>query len=190
MIAGVDTDFDGTILIGGRPAEDCPPAGFVFQDARLLPWLTSARNVAAVNPATTAAEAARLLARVGLAGYKDAFPHELSGGMQRRVALARAMAVNARFWLFDEPFVSLDRHLVGELQGLFLEMVADAAPTVVLVTHLPEDAARLANRAVVLSGLPARITDDLTLEGNPAQRDERTVADLAARISGRLALQP
>lgn len=183
MVAGIDSSFEGSIRIDGREAAASPPAGFVFQDARLLPWLTAARNVMAVNAGTSPAKAAQLLARVGLAGYEDAYPHELSGGMQRRVALARAMAVNARFWLFDEPFVSLDRHLVGELQSLFLEMVAVEAPTVILVTHLPEDAARLANRAVVLAGMPARIEADLKFEGDPAKRDPGEVNDLADRIA-------
>jgi ABC-type nitrate/sulfonate/bicarbonate transport system ATPase subunit len=190
MVAGVDTDFAGSIRVDGREAANSPPAGFVFQDARLLPWLTAAQNVAAVNPKTTPARAGELLGRVGLAGYAEAFPHELSGGMQRRVALARAMAVNARFWLFDEPFVSLDRHLVGELQALFLEMVAAEAPTVILVTHLPEDAARLAHRAVVLAGMPARITADMAFEGDPAQREPEQVSELAAKIADSAGVQP
>ncbi|RYE10059.1 MAG: ABC transporter ATP-binding protein [Hyphomicrobiales bacterium] len=176
MIAGIDTDFDGEIRVGGQRAEAAPPPGFVFQDARLLPWLTALDNILAVAPHVAEETARGLLDRVGLKGSETAYPHELSGGMQRRVALARAFSVNAGLLLLDEPFVSLDRTLVGELQGLFLELVAAERPTVVLVTHLAEDAARLADRAVMLKGRPARIASDIELA---VPRGERSALDHA-----------
>ena len=104
MIAGIDNDYEGTIGIDGVPAADAQPAGFVFQDTRLLPWLTAEDNIRVVREATTSAEARELLARVGLAGYEKAYPHQLSGGMQRRAAIARAFSVNPRLLLLDEPF--------------------------------------------------------------------------------------
>lgn len=186
MIAGIDADYRGTITIDGVPAADAPPAGFVFQDARLLPWLTAIQNIRAVRRETTEAEATRLLERVGLGAYADAFPRQLSGGMQRRVALARALSVNPRLLLLDEPFVSLDRNLVEEMQGVFLDLVRDHGPTAILVTHLPEDAARLADRAIVLGGKPAHIIGDITL--SPA-RDLRDDDDLG-RLSGAISLSP
>ncbi len=90
MIAGVDRDYSGSIIIDGLDAASAPPAGFVFQDARLLPWLTAVDNIRAVRRETTEAEAIALLRRVGLKGYENAYPHQLSGGMQRRVALVAA----------------------------------------------------------------------------------------------------
>lgn len=184
MIAGVDRDFSGTITIDGVPAAEAPPAGFVFQDARLLPWLTALQNIKAVRKETTEADARDLLSRVGLAGYEAAYPRELSGGMQRRVALARAFSVNPRLMLLDEPFVSLDRGLVTEMQAVFLQLMRASSPTAILVTHLPEDAARLADRAVVLGGMPARIIDDVVMS---PPRDQRSAADVQ-HLSGTISL--
>jgi ABC-type nitrate/sulfonate/bicarbonate transport system ATPase subunit len=182
MIGGIDADFDGQILVGGVPAREAPVPGFVLQDARLLPWLTALDNLRAVAPGVPVERALALLDRVGLRSAANAFPHELSGGMQRRVALARAFSVNARLLLLDEPFVSLDRTLVTELQTLFVDLIAAERPTVVMVTHLAEDAALLADRAVVLSGRPAQIVSDLAV-GIP--RHQRTASD-RLRLSGEI----
>lgn len=164
LIAGIDKEFDGEIEVGGAPAKDAPPPGFVFQDARLLPWLTAIDNLAAVAPEVPMSHLHYLLDGMGLHGSENAFPYQLSGGMQRRVALARALSVNARLLLLDEPFVSLDRALVEEMQDLFLDLVEEERPTVVMVTHLAEDAVRLADREVTLEGRPARIVADRSLE--------------------------
>jgi ABC-type nitrate/sulfonate/bicarbonate transport system ATPase subunit len=184
MIAGIDNRYSGSIRIGETPAPSAAPAGFVFQDPRLLPWLSALANITAVKAATTVEEARQRIADVGLAGYEHAYPHELSGGMQRRLALARAASVNKTFWLFDEPFVSLDRQMVNELQKQFLDLVAAHRPTVVFVTHLPEDAARLATRAVVFRGRPVAITADLDFDVAPQDRSPervRELTDLLAR---------
>lgn len=176
MIAGIDTDFDGEIRIGGKPPREASTPGFVLQDARLLPWLTAIDNIRAVAPDIAEARAIELLDRVGLHGAANAYPHELSGGMQRRVSLARAFSVNADLLLLDEPFVSLDRLLVDELQALFMDLVEQERPTVVLVTHLVEDAVRLADRAVALRGRPAEIVSDIAFA---VPRRERTAGDRA-----------
>lgn len=183
MIAGVDRDYAGRITIDGVDAAEAPPAGFVFQDARLLPWLTASQNIRAVRRETTEAEAVDLLRRVGLAGYENTYSRQLSGGMQRRVALARALSVNPRLLLLDEPFVSLDRNLVEEMQEVFLDLVRAHGPTAILVTHLAEDAARLADRAIVLGGAPAHIVADIGLSPGRDQRDDDDLDRLSEAIS-------
>lgn len=183
MIAGIDTAYAGSIMIDGVPAAQAPPAGFVFQDSRLLPWLTAVDNIRAVREQTTEAEARELLERVGLAGSETAYPAQLSGGMQRRVALARAFSVNPGLLLLDEPFVSLDAHLVAGVQRVFLDLVRETRPTAMLVTHLPEDAAKIADRAIVLDGRPARIVADIQLTPSPAARSEEQMRALTLAIS-------
>ena len=182
LVAGIDTAFAGRIALDGMRAADAPPAGFVFQDSRLLPWLTALDNIRAVAPGANRETALAQLAEVGLAASADAWPHQLSGGMQRRVALARAFAVNPRLLLLDEPFVSLDRHLVAEVQRLFLALLQRSGGTAILVTHLAEDAARLADRAVLLSGRPARIVGDIAFGTSRMGRSADTVLALTRRI--------
>lgn len=183
ILSGAERRWQGEVLVGGEPPALGPMPGFVFQDARLLPWLTAEGNLRAVAPELAAARIADLLRQVGLAGREQAWPHALSGGMQRRLALARALSVNPDLLLLDEPFVSLDRRLVRNLQSLFLKVFAEGAPTVVLVSHDPEDAARMADRAIVLAGRPARIVADVTLPGRPGKRGSDDIARLAADLA-------
>ena len=183
MIAGIDDDYTGSITVDGKAADAAPPAGFVFQDSRLLPWLSALDNIRAVREETTEAEARDLLARVGLAGSENAYPAQLSGGMQRRVALARAFSVNPRLLLLDEPFVSLDAHLVAGVQRVFLDLVRDTRSTAILVTHLPDDAARIADRAIVLGGRPARIVADIELTPARDTRSEEQIRATALALS-------
>ena len=183
MIGGIDTTFDGTVTLDGVPAAEAPPPGFVFQDPRLLPWLTALDNVRVVRKETTPEAAAEMLRRVGLSGYEHAFPHQLSGGMQRRVAIARAFAVNSALLLLDEPFVSLDRSLVKEVEAVLQSLLDATRPTTVLVTHLPEDAAMLADRAVVMTGRPARIVADFRFDSRRGARSRTELEHIATQIA-------
>jgi ABC-type nitrate/sulfonate/bicarbonate transport system ATPase subunit len=179
MIGGVEREFQGAITVGGQPAHLAPPSGFVFQDARLLPWLDASANLRAVRPDLTEAEISASLARVGLPGQERAFPRQLSGGMQRRLGLARALAANPGLLLLDEPFVSLDPAMVRDLREVFHTVFRTQSPTVVLVSHDPDDAAHLADRVILLAGRPARITSDFPL--GPADPKRRLGAILAAQ---------
>jgi len=183
MIGGIDTVFRGRVLVDGVSAAAAPPPGFVFQDPRLLPWLTALDNVRIVREATTREAAAAMLRRVGLAGYENAYPHQLSGGMQRRVAIARAFSVNSSLLLLDEPFVSLDRSLVQEIEGVLTGLLDATQPTTVLVTHLPEDAAMLADRAVVLAGRPAHIVADFKFESRRGARSRAELEHITNQIA-------
>lgn len=174
LVAGIDRDFAGDIRVGMLPARDAPAPGFVFQDARLLPWLTVADNVRLAAAHAAEADIRAHLDAVGLGGREADYPGQLSGGMQRRVALARALASGSGLWLFDEPFVSLDIALAADMRDLVARLIAQTRPTVLLATHSAAEAVHLAERVVVLAGRPVRIVADL-----PVDRDDAT---LIARI--------
>lgn len=182
ILAGVERGFDGHALIAGQPAAEAPRPGLVFQDARLLPWASCAQNLSLVCPDASAARIAAALAAVGLAGVAEDWPRQLSGGMQRRLGLARALLVNPQLLLLDEPFVSLDRAVVRDLQTLVAGLIARSRATAVLVSHDPGDAARLAHRVVLLDGRPVRIVADLMLDEAPGQRNRETVLACESRI--------
>ncbi|WP_245444182.1 ABC transporter ATP-binding protein [Microvirga sp. KLBC 81] len=153
IAAGLDQDFEGSIT--GLPQ----PAGYLFQSPRLLPWRTARQNLELVIP-DQPGKAAEWLAQVGLAGSEDIYPQRLSLGMARRVALARALAVEPKLLLLDEPFASLDEDTSRDMQGLVARHMRKLRPTTLLVTHHWHEAAALAQRVITLDGVPARIVDD------------------------------
>ena len=154
----------------------------MFQDARLLPWLSCADNLRAVRPDVSDEVVAQALAATGLVDVQDKWPRQLSGGMQRRLGLARALLVNPRLMLLDEPFVSLDRVVVRELQALVTDLIVQSGATAVLVSHDPQDAARLAHRVVIIAGRPVQIVADLALDTLPAQRSRAQIIAYEDRI--------
>ncbi len=183
LIAGIDRDFDGQVMVNGKAAHVAETPGFVFQDPRLLPWLTAEDNIRAVRADITRDAAVELLHEVGLKGFESALPHQLSGGMQRRVALARALALSPRVLLLDEPFVSLDRKLARELHKVFLKVIKSYRPTVILVSHDIEDVAQLADRIVLLSGQPAQVKSELVVPGKAGDRDVAAIAGISDALS-------
>ncbi|RYH04458.1 ABC transporter ATP-binding protein [Salipiger sp. IMCC34102] len=182
LIAGADRDFAGTITIDKVRVRDAPPPGFVFQDPRLLPWLDAVANVRSAAPDVSRERALDLLGRVGLEGAGATLPHMLSGGMARRVALARALALSSRLLLLDEPFVSLDADLVTALRRLLTDLLERHPATVILVSHVPEDAAWLADRIVVLKDRPVTIADDFRVETPRDRRTPEGMSDVVRRI--------
>jgi NitT/TauT family transport system ATP-binding protein len=166
IIAGLDQPDQGAVLIGGAaPIEKCRQGalGVAFQDAALLPWRTVRQNIALplqVLRRSSRAQATRidaLIELVGLKGFEDARPAQLSGGMRQRVAIARTLVTNPSVLLLDEPFGALDqilrRSMNFELQRIWLE----SRPTTVLVTHGIDEALFLADRIVVMQRNPGRI---------------------------------
>lgn len=153
IVAGLDREFAGTV-------KDVPrPIGYLFQNPRLLPWRTARQNLELVLP-DRPYEALRWLARVGLEEAANVYPSRLSVGMARRVALARALAVEPRLLLLDEPFSALDADTARRMQDLLREEIAHLGATVLLVTHSWQEAAALSHRIVTIEGSPARIVRD------------------------------
>lgn len=157
IFAGLEKRFSGHCHVTG-------PTAIVFQEPALLPWRTLRQNLMITAKVSTEA-ADQALADVGLADRATDFPEQLSLGQQRRMALARAFAVRPALLLLDEPFVSLDPELVEEMMALFDRLRAAHNVATVLVTHVREEADKLADRVVTLGGCPAQITRDTQNNG-------------------------
>ena len=184
-IGGLVTADAGRVLVGGRPVSGPQRAcSLVFQDFALLPWASVQRNVEfglllrGVGPAARASAARRYIAKVGLAGFEDAYPAQLSGGMQQRVGLARALAVAPQVLLMDEPFASIDEQTRRLFQDDLLALWSEERKTVVFVTHSMEEAIYLSDRVVVLSPRPGRVHHVLDV---PLPRPRET-ADVRATV--------
>jgi ABC-type nitrate/sulfonate/bicarbonate transport system ATPase subunit len=180
LIAGLDSDFEGAI---GRPPGTL---GMVFQEPRLLPWRTVEQNIRLIAPQCADATLAALFDVLGLAQHRAHFPGELSLGLARRVALARAFAVEPSLLILDEPFASLDGPLAARLRDELSLLVERRPVTTLLVTHDIDEAVRLADRLFLLSARPARILADVTLPGSRSARGDADIAALKADISQRL----
>jgi sulfonate transport system ATP-binding protein len=164
LIAGLDGDYDGEIDFGGeRVVTTDLSRGIVFQEHRLFPWLDVAQNVAVAlrNAPLSKAEKARAVAEhvelVGLKDYERHYPHQLSGGMAQRVAIARGLVTRPRLLLLDEPFGALDALTRSRLQLELQRIWEHERITMVLVTHDVEEAVLLSDRIVVMQARPGRI---------------------------------
>jgi NitT/TauT family transport system ATP-binding protein len=172
IIAGLDADYEGEVHL-----PDHGRLGMVFQEPRLLPWRTLEHNVRLAAPQVTDDELTSLFAALGLSAHRQHYPGELSLGLARRVALARAFAVNPDLLLLDEPFVSLDDALATRLRDELAELVSRRPVTTLLVTHNVEEAIALADRLFLLSPSPTRVMAELPI---PNPRSKRTPEELAA----------
>lgn len=171
MLAGFEATSRGTIRVGGRPVDGpSPERGFVFQQASLYPWNSVQGNVefglrARKMPRDERwRRAAEMIKLVGLDGYEEKKPYELSGGMQQRAQLARVLAVDPEVLFMDEPFGALDEFTRARLQVELLGIWQRSHKTVVFVTHSVEEAVFLGTRVVVMSARPGRVILDRRIE--------------------------
>jgi ABC-type nitrate/sulfonate/bicarbonate transport system ATPase subunit len=176
IIAGLDQDFDGRVAAPGRRL------GFVFQEPRLLPWRSVEENVRIAAPLATEAELEALFEALGLGRHRRHYPRELSLGLARRVAIARAIAVRPDLLLLDEPFVSLDEKLAKQLQDELVALVESRHITSILVTHDVVEAVQLVERVIVLDGHPAHIAADFPISVPRSERSANLIGSLARRI--------
>ncbi|KRB17447.1 ABC transporter ATP-binding protein [Achromobacter mucicolens] len=184
LAAGLEMPTQGSVLADGtKVAGPHPSRTLVFQEHALYPWLTLEDNVALAlefqnTPKKRAREAAReWLARVSLAGFEHYYPHQVSGGMRQRAALARAFIAQPETMLMDEPFGALDALTRLALQDVLRQLIAQEKPTVLLVTHDVDEALFLADRIVVFSPRPARVLREFNLAHRAKTHD---LSDLAA----------
>ena len=194
MIGGFEAPSAGRVLMNETPVMG-PGSnrGMVFQDYGLFPWLTVRRNIgfgpAARGLSRVKVEATvdRFIAMIGLGRFADAYPHELSGGMKQRVAIARVLANDATVILMDEPFGALDAMTRERLQTELLTLWEATGLTVLFVTHSIEEAILLADCVVAMSAGPGRITADVPI-ALPRPRDVASVPfnQLRRHLSGLL----
>ena len=164
IIAGLLTQSAGDVLVNGKVVYGPgPERAFVFQDFALMPWATVIRNVAfglelkKVPKKDRYDIARKYIEEVGLAGFEDSYPNELSGGMRQRVGLARALAVNADILLMDEPFASVDEQTRRKFQEDLIELLEVEKKTVIFVTHSIEEAAYVSDWVALLGPRPGTI---------------------------------
>jgi ABC-type nitrate/sulfonate/bicarbonate transport system ATPase subunit len=171
IVAGLDFPSSGTVTLDGlQVLGPGPDRGMVFQSYTLFPWLTVRENICfglrekGMAPKAQQEIAAHLIDRVGLGGFENHFPKMLSGGMQQRTALARALANDPKILLLDEPFGALDNQTRALMQELLLGIWESERKTVLFVTHDIEEAIFMANRVAVMTARPGRIKSDVRIE--------------------------
>jgi sulfonate transport system ATP-binding protein len=190
LIIGLDQDYEGEIRVGGALVEGTSlDRGIVFQDHRLFPWLTVRDNVGLglINSGWSEAEKRRTVQEhielVGLAGFEEAYPHQLSGGMAQRAAIARGLVNRPSILLLDEPFGALDALTRSNLQQELQRIWQTEKISMVLVTHDVEEAVYLGDRVAVLHARPGRIERLVPVEvPHPRDRDDPRLTALAEEV--------
>jgi NitT/TauT family transport system ATP-binding protein len=187
LVAGLDTPTGGQVSTGGKKVT------LMFQEPALFPWLTAARNVELALRARGVAKqerrtrATELLKAVHLGDFGDKRPHELSGGMRQRVAMARALAQDADVLLMDEPFGALDAMTRDLLHEELERICSERELTVLFVTHNVREAARLGDRVIVLSSRPGRVIEEVAVDiERPRRIDSAEIAEVGGHLTDRL----
>ncbi|MEE8168887.1 MAG: ABC transporter ATP-binding protein [Candidatus Hydrothermarchaeales archaeon] len=194
LVAGLERPSKGSIMIDGeevlKPGFD---RGMIFQEGALLPWRTVEENVAfgleikGVNGDERKKITQKYIDLVGLKGFEDSYPYELSGGMAQRVALARVLAYDPEILLMDEPFASVDALTREKLQNELLRIWGEMRKTILFVTHSIDEAVYLSDRVAVMSSRPARITEVVNIDlprPREGSRSSKTFVEIRERIWG------
>jgi NitT/TauT family transport system ATP-binding protein len=189
LVAGLEEPTAGQVSVSGRVA-------LMFQEPALFPWLSASKNVElalrarGVAKAERRARALELLEAVHLGGFANKRPHELSGGMRQRVAMARALAQDVDVLLMDEPFGALDAMTRDLLHDELERICTERTLTVLFVTHNVREAARLGDRVIVLSSRPGKVIEEYQVpRTGPRRMDSPEVSELAASLTDRLRVE-
>jgi NitT/TauT family transport system ATP-binding protein len=185
---------DGDILVDGRPIRGPgTDRGVVFQEYALFPWLSVRNNIlyglerGPLRPDERARIAERLIGVIGLTGFEDRYPRELSGGMKQRVAIARTLACDPAILLLDEPFGALDAQTREVMQDELLRIWLETRKTVLMVTHDVNEAVYLSNRICVMSARPGRIVEEFKIElDRTIPREQLVTSDAFNKVRNRV----
>lgn len=195
MAAGLEKPSAGQVLADGQPVRKPDPSRMLmFQENALYPWLTLVQNVAMalelqkVGKAEAQQQARVWLDKVRLKGFEDYFPHQVSGGMRQRCALARAFITHPEVLLLDEPFGALDALTRMTLQDALRTLIRETRPTVLLVTHDVDEALFLADRILVFSARPSRVLKEFHLSDTVKTHDLSNFAAMRREILGLLGI--
>ncbi|WP_134500280.1 ABC transporter ATP-binding protein [Microvirga pakistanensis] len=180
IVMGLDRDFEGGI----RPSLHKLRIGPVFQEPRLLPWRTVEENVRLALPIGERHRSLDdLFGNLRLSEWRRRYPGELSGGLARRVALARALVIDPALLVFDEPFVSLDEHAAADLRATIFDVVAQKRLSVLMVTHNIREALAVADRLVLLASRPATVIADIMIPTPRNLRSESWVETMLTKLA-------
>jgi len=181
LLSGLDTKLEGSIRYQDRTLPNEWPIGYMFQEPRLMPWLTVKQNVSIVTNQTSEelSHSEELINEMGLTKYMNSFPSQLSGGMQRRVAIARAFVNKPKILLLDEPFISLDLTVANLLRKMLIKLWENQKTTIIFVTHDLREAIYLGDRILFLSKGPSQVIHDLKID---MKRPRKTEDDQMEKI--------
>lgn len=182
VLASLDDGYEGEFEIHGQDSNN--KIGMIFQEPRLMPWLSVQDNICFGKPSTKQRERTEeLIELVGLTGFEEHFPKDLSGGMAQRTAIARSLLTEPNVLLLDEPFSALDAFTKMTLQDLLLSIWKKQKTTMVLVTHDIDEALYLCDRIFILRGQPGELYAEITIEkGKPRSRGDLVLAEKKEEI--------
>lgn len=196
LAAGLEEPTAGSVLADGRRVKGPnPERTLMFQENALYPWMTLLQNVALalefqnVDKKQARQQAVEWLDKVKLKGFEEYYPHQVSGGMRQRAALARAFITSPKVLLLDEPFGALDALTRMTLQDVLRQLIREARPTVLLVTHDVDEALFLADRLLVFSKRPATVLKEFKLDSHEKTHDLSEYADMRREILQLLGIQ-
>ncbi len=186
VLSGLDSDYTGTVKISGDIIKSVhEKVGVIFQESRLMPWLTVLENISfgLKNDSKKSEKAQEYVKLVGLQGFENHYPKDISGGMAQRVSIARALITAPQVLLLDEPFSALDAFTKMQLQDLLLTIWEKYKSTMLVVTHDIDEALYLCDRIVILKGQPGEIYQTIQIDDpKPRSRGDIKLAQLKAEI--------